>query len=119
MEEEIKNWFNQAEKDMSAAEDSFNSENFEWASFQTQQAVEKALKSIYLKRYNKLIKSHDLTFLSRQINAPDEIISICSKINPSYIDTRYPDSAKNYSEENTKEIITFGKEVLSWTEKNL
>ena len=119
MEEETKNWFNQAEKDFSDAEDSFDSEKYEWASFQAQQSVEKALKSLYIKKYNKLIKTHDVVFLAREINAPEEIITFCRKINPSYIDTRYPDLAKNYSKGNSKEILNITKKVLSWIKNNL
>ncbi len=119
MEEEIKNWFNQAEKDLSAAEDSFKSRHYEWACFQAQQSVEKALKSLYIKKFNELIKTHDLIFLAKKINASKEIISYCSKMNPSYMDTRYPDLAKNYFEENTKEILILAKDIVSWTKNNL
>lgn len=87
MREEIENWIKQAKKDLVAAKNSLKTKDYEWASFQAQQCIEKALKSLYIKKYDKLIKTHDLAFLAREINAPDEIISKCIKVNPSYMDT--------------------------------
>ena len=43
MREEIDNWWKQAEKDLSAAKNSPNSGDYEWASFQSNQAAEKGL----------------------------------------------------------------------------
>lgn len=117
--EEEKIWLTKAKKDFKAAKNSFESEDYEWACFQAQQAVEKALKAIYIKKYKRLLKIHDLVLLARKINAPKEIIVLCSKINPSYIDTRYPDLSKIYTEEDAKEILNLTEKVLEWIEKNL
>ena len=116
---EIKKWFEQAKRDLKAANDSLNSENYEWACFQAQQSTEKALKALYIKKNKRLLKVHDLVLLARKINAPDEIVIFCSKINPSYADTRYPDMSKVYSKEDAKNVINFTESVLRWTEKNL
>ena len=117
--EEEKIWLAKAKKDLSAAKNSLNSRDYEWACFQAQQAVEKALKAIYIKKYKKLLKIHDLVLLARKINAPQEIIIFCSKINPSYIDTRYPDLSKGYTEKDAKEILNLTEEILKWIEKIL
>ena len=119
MKEEIRNWWEQAKKDLIAAKNSLNSDDYEWACFQAQQSVEKALKALYIKEYGKLFKTHDLVFLARKLKDSEEIIENCSKINPSYISTRYPDLAKEYTEKDAKEIINLSEEVLTWTEKNL
>lgn len=119
MREEIENWWKQSEKDLKAAKNSLNSGDYEWACFQTQQAVEKALKAVYIKKYKRLLKIHDLVLLARKINAPKEIIVLCSKINPSYTDTRYPDLSKSYTEEDAKEILNFSEEILEWIKNNL
>ena len=63
-------WIKQAEKDLKASKDSLNAGNYEWSCFQAHQAVEKALKAIYLKRYKELLKTHDLTLLASKINCP-------------------------------------------------
>ena len=116
---ESKKWFEQARKDLKAAKDSLNSENYEWACFQAQQSSEKALKALHIKRYKHLLKVHDLVLLAKRINAPNEIIASCSKINPSYADTRYPDMSKIYSKEDAKVVINLTGDVLKWIEKNL
>ncbi len=41
-------WLNQAEKDLSAAEDSMASLHYEWSCFQSQQAAEKAFKALLM-----------------------------------------------------------------------
>ena len=50
MREETKNWWSQSEKDLEAANNSLKSGNYEWASFQSNQAAEKALKLFFLKK---------------------------------------------------------------------
>src|SRR3989338_10074087 len=112
-------WLEKARGDLKASKDSLNSKNYEWACFQAQQASEKALKSLYIKKYKKLLKIHDLVLLARKINAPKEIIVLCSKINPAYTDARYPDLSRDYSEKDAQEIINFAEEVLKWTKKSL
>ena len=82
MREEVSNWFKQAKKDLSAARNSLNSGDCEWASFQAHQSVEKSLKALYIKQNNQILKTHDLVLLARKLNAPTEIASFCSKINP-------------------------------------
>ena len=117
--EEIKSWLEQAERDLKAAKDSLKAGNYEWACFQAQQASEKALKALYIKRHEKLLKVHDLVLLARKLDAPEEIVIICSKINPSYVDTRYPDLLKDYSEKESEDIINSAGKVLEWIKKNL
>jgi len=116
---EYETWIKKAKDDLKASHHSLDSKDYEWACFQAQQAVEKALKSMYIKKHDGLLKSHDLVLLARKVNAPQEIIVSCSQINPSYIDTRYPDLSKDYSEEDTERILNLVKEVLEWIKKNL
>ena len=117
--EEIKVWFERAKKDFKAATNSLNSGDYEWTAFQAQQATEKSLKALYIKKHKNFIKIHDLVFLARKVNAPKEILVLCSKINPSYLDTRYPDLTKSYNQEDAKEILNYAEKVLEWIEKNL
>ena len=86
-------WFERAEKDLKAAKDSLSSHNYEWACFQSHQAVEKALKSAYIEKSSELIKTHDLVFLARKINASQAIIENCKVLSALYVATRYPDKS--------------------------
>lgn len=118
MEDHIE-WFERAKKDFKAAKDSFNTSNFEWSCFQSQQSAEKALKALQIKKTQKFSKIHDLVLLARKLNAPGRIINICSFINPSYTDTRYPDLSRIYTDEDAQNLLNKTKELLEWIEKNL
>ena len=50
MAEEEMNWFKQAERDIKSAENSLISRDYYVASFLCEQAIEKALKALYLKK---------------------------------------------------------------------
>src|SRR3989344_3118103 len=110
--EEILNWLEQSEKDMRAAKNSLTSGDYGWAIFQAHQSVEKALKAVHIKKYKNFPRMHDLVSLAKKINAPRKIIAICGKINPAYLDTRYPDIPKSYKDKEASEIIELSKEVL-------
>jgi len=115
---DVKDWMERARKDLRAAENSYNARDYDWSCFQAQQAVEKALKALNIIKYKKLLRAHDLVLLARRVNAPKEIIVLCSKINPSYIDTRYPDLSRIYEKKDAKYILELSKKVLKWTEKS-
>lgn len=112
-------WFKRAQKDLKAAEHSFTSKDYEWACFQVQQSVEKTLKALLIKKTHQFQKVHDLVELAKICHAPEEIILKCGKINPFYIETRYPELSKDYSKEDVTTVIHFGKDILQWIEKNL
>ena len=97
---------------------SFEAGENEWASFQSHQAVEKALKFLNLKINNVMIKTHDLVLLAKKVNAPITIVEKCSKINPSYLDTRYPDIPKSYNKADAKNIVDLAEEVIKWIKKS-
>lgn len=56
-------WLAQATHDLIAAEGSFDSSSYEWACFQAEQAVEKALKSIIVYNGKSAPKLHKLGVL--------------------------------------------------------
>ena len=124
MQIEIKNWLDQAKKDLNAARHSLNSKNFDWASFQAQQAAEKALKALYIKTYNELRKVHDLVLLARKLGLPTDLIEFCVKLNKVYIETRYPDAsgiipALKFSYADGQKSIEMASNLLQWIEKQL
>ena len=80
MEEEIAGWFKKAEHDLKAVQGSIKTENYDWACFQAQQAAEKALKALFIKKYKRLWKIHDLVKLGEKINAPKEILNSCDEL---------------------------------------
>jgi HEPN domain-containing protein len=112
-------WMNRALHDIETAEYNLKGNILDAAAFYCQQAVEKALKALYIKEYKKLIRSHDLLFLGNKINLPDELIEICDGINPFYTGTRYPDMYEEYSEEEIEEAIIEARRVIEWVKTKI
>lgn len=120
MKEEIKNWLEQAKHDLKVAEYNLNGSFLDPAVFYCQQSAEKALKSVYIKKFKNLIRVHDLVLLARKIKAPLKIIELCKELNPAYQYTRYPDVAPvNDLKEKAVKFIDSVKEILKWAEENI
>ncbi len=94
MKPEVKNWLEQAEHDIEVAEYNFDGNMLDAAAFYSQQAAEKALKSLYISKFNELWRVHDLVRIAKRIEAPTKIAISCAKITPAYTGTRYPDVCK-------------------------
>ncbi|MFQ5667486.1 MAG: HEPN domain-containing protein [Candidatus Binatia bacterium] len=87
-------WFEQAEADLRAAEDSAIAEHYEWSCFQCQQAGEKALKAfLYAQGMTSMI-SHSLRRLLRECERVEASFSALVEegrlLDQYYIPTRYP-----------------------------
>ncbi len=120
MGEEVSNWLAQAKKDLDTAEYTFQGKYFEAAAFFSQQAVEKGLKALYIKKNGELFKTHDLVLLAKKTGLPEELVELCKTITPAYSYTRYPDVEKipDMGKE-AKELLSKAKRVVEWLEKNL
>jgi len=120
MTEEYKIWMERAEKDLVAAKKSFDFDEYEWACFQVQQAVEKALKAMIIKKEKKLVKTHDLIFLAKEVKMPENLKNYCKEISLAYSYTRYPDAPKIEDiQDRVLDYIKQGGEILTWAKKNL
>ena len=79
------------------------------------------MKYLYLKERKELLRIHDLVKLARDVNAPEEIVVKCSKINPVYVELRYPDGNQLPADKITKNeainILGLAKEILIWIKK--
>ena len=63
--EETELWLRKSERDMLAAEVNFKQGLFEESAFFSHQAAEKALKALYIKKFKRLWKVHDLRALAQ------------------------------------------------------
>ncbi len=124
MRKEIGYWFEQAKADLKSATDLLKTENFYASVFFSQQTTEKALKSLYIKEKRTSVKTHNLVFIARELDAPQNIINDCAELTSDYITTRYPDAAigapfENYNRESAERHLKMAKEVLQWVEMKL
>ncbi len=119
MEEQI-NWLKKAEQDLDTADYLLKGSKFEAAVFFLQQSAEKALKALYVKRFKKILKTHDLVLLSKELNAPENIVKECKELTLAYQYSRYPDipSAEDLKEK-ASNFLKVAKEILKWTKENI
>jgi HEPN domain-containing protein len=124
MRKEVFDWLNAAEDDLNTSETLFKQKIFYASAFYSQQASEKALKAVYIFKFKKIFILHNLIGLAKELNAPKEIFSACKKVNPHYIQSRYPDAAnaipaEAYDDEIAEELLEKAKEVFEWSEKQI
>ena len=116
-------WLKQSEADIDAAEGSLKNKNYEWACFQSQQAAEKAVKSLY---YNyavdpwghsvaKLINDFPKKGIKKEIT---KLLNKAMELDKLYIPTRYPNGlpeltpSEAYTEEEAQKAIESSKVVI-------
>ena len=125
MRKEIQNWLDQANDDFDSAKFNFNGKKFYVAAFLCQQAVEKALKALFLhEKKGEVPQSHSLIYLATNTSTPKSFYSFLKELTPKFVDTRYPDASVDlpsriYDEDNTRGIVDKSKEVLEWIKKRL
>lgn len=120
MKEEVKKWWKYSESDINTADYLFQGKRYKDASFYCQQAIEKGLKALLLKKGRKIIKIHDLVKLARELDLSEELMKDCEILNIVYVDTRYPDiGTKKYIKKETLNDIKSAKKILKWIRKNL
>lgn len=123
MKEEVKRWMEQALADLKSARNSFKSKDYYLSAFMCQQAVEKVLKALYLKKYNELRKIHDLVYFAKELQLSEDLIQKCEILTKAYVETRYPDfgsgiiPAKKFSKEDAKNFLKIALEVLKCIRK--
>jgi HEPN domain-containing protein len=86
------------------------------AAFLCHEAAEKALKALFIRRFKKLWKTHDLFELAKKLRADKKIVEISKELNPHYIATRYP-VVETYSKEDVERYVKLAEEVIRWAEK--
>ena len=120
---EAQRWLDQAKADLRAAESSLAAGSFEWACFQSQQAGEKALKSLYFfSGYDPW--GHSITKLIQDL--PDKALALSLQgfvdharhLDKLYIPTRYPNGLPDltpfevYTEEDARKAIDTARELI-------
>ena len=123
MQGETKKWWEQAKDDLEKAAILLENKKYDGAAFFSQQAAEKALKALYLKKFNAIRKVHDLVFLSKKLNLPKDVIEKCDMLSKIYTETRYPAydiiPAKSFTKSDGEELLNIASEVIGWIREKL
>ncbi len=126
MEKRTKEWLKQSAYDMDTAVYMHEGGRHIYAVFMCHLAVEKALKGLYYeKRRDIPPKSHNLIYLLNEIGIkpPTEPGKFIVKLNEASVPTRYPENLtklqKVYNKIVVKDILSSGKELITWIKRQL
>ncbi len=125
MRKEVEVWLQQSNDDFRGAEYNFDGKHYYIAAFLCQQAVEKALKALFLfEKKGEVPQSHSLIYLATNTSTPNKYYSFLKELTPKFVDTRYPDASVDlpsriYDKENTARLLEKSKEILLWIQKKL
>jgi len=125
MREEVEWWMKQSDADYRAAKNSLASKDFHTSAFSVHQAVEKALKALFIFRKSTVVlKTHNLIQLGKTLDIPLPLLTFLAKLSPEYSLSRYPDAsygvpAERYSEELVTEYISESAKVIEWIKSQI
>ena len=86
------NWA-QARADYATAVTLYDAGIYYASVFFSQQAAEKALKAVTIRRTQKTPRGHNLIQMANALEAPLEIMNAAAELNPEFLSSRNPESA--------------------------
>jgi len=106
-------FINEAEKNLEAAKQDFDSGNSYGAIFSCGQSIENALTALYIKRFRKEPIKREPVYLVRELKLPQEIVEKSDKVTRIYnpILTSSSPFARNFIQI-TETILTYVKQNL-------
>ena len=116
-------WINRARSNLIRAANQVPGIYFEDLCFDAQQAAEKAVKALLIKRGVEFPYVHDLSLLLTLLEVAGEIVPEAvrqaEKLNPYATITRYPDMAHPVSEQEYAEAVSIATIVVDWAQGRL
>lgn len=124
MREEIVNNLKQIENDLDTARLLLNHRKYSDSVFHSQQAAEKALKTLYLHEKREIPFTHNLVKLARELRLAKGILKGARELTPDYITTRYVDAANGvpaemYDRESADLHYGYAEEIVTCVRKRL
>lgn len=116
---EASRWWKHSLSDLETAEYNLKGGMLNAAAFYAQQAAEKALKAMQIDKLGRFERTHDLVYLAKSVEAPDEVIEQCELISPFYTVTRYPDVEVSFNTKKVSSVVEATKEVVEWVRQTL
>jgi len=123
-----KYWLEIASYDLKTADAMLNSKRFLYVGFMCHQSIEKILKGIYSKKFNKIPpKIHNIARILKLVELDDDIpndfIELINELNPLNIVTRYPDQEldiiKNLDFKYSSKLLERTRRLFQWFEQKL
>ena len=128
MADRSRDWFLQAERDLEHAEDCLRAGRHEWACFVAQQAAEKSVKALHLRRGQAASGNVVVQLLTelRDTHQPaQELFDKAKVLDAFYIPTRYPNGHpegapfQNYGPLQSGEAIRYAREIIEFVRPRL
>jgi len=126
--ERSKDWFNQAKRDLENARYELDGGFYEFSCFLSQQAAEKAMKSLYQK-IGAEVFGHSVTGLIQRFPMreyfDEKLLNGAKELDKAYIPTRYPDSVPEgspymmYSADEARRLMLYAGHILEKCESIL
>ncbi len=123
-------WLDEAKDDLAAAIDLMRLGRYSKACYFAQQAAEKALKALLIKRLNRYEHTYSVRELleilrNNGVDVGDDLIRIGDELDRYYVQTRYPNAwpsgapHKHYTEEDARRAVDHASRVVGFVESNL
>jgi HEPN domain-containing protein len=122
---EIQRWIKIAESDFTTARLLHEHGIYTNAIFTCQQAVEKALKGLYIAEVNEMFpKTHSLAQIAEPTSLPRDYFDFLRELTTKYTETRYPaflteDPADLYDQDYSEGILKRTEQVMQWIQNRL
>lgn len=123
MPRRAEDWFRQAERDLQHAKNSLVNGDYDWSCFASQQAAEKAIKSLY-EKIGSEVKGHSIVRLIKGLESsfeiPEEFYPYARILSRYYLETRYPNGFPEgapmdyFDEKMAKEALNAAEAILGW-----
>ena len=116
-------WMDHARSDLRLAGNRLPEVRLEHLCFHAQQAAEKAIKALMIRRGMEFPYVHDLrALLSLLADAGEEIpdaVELSDQLTPYAAATRYPGIAERVTEEDHAEALDLAERVVHWVQQRL
>ena len=116
-------WLNRARSNLAMAKNRVEGAYLKYPCFEAQQAAEKAIKAVMMKRNIEFPYVHDLgrllTLLEQAGEGVPPAVAKAGELTPYAVDTRYPGTSEPVTEQQYCEAIEIAWAVVHWAEDRL
>ena len=120
-----RDWFRQAELDLTAAADARSHGHHEWACFAAHQAAEKAIKALHQAAGVEAWGHSVAALLEGLENVPSGVVEAAKGLDKHYIPARYPDAhpagapGDVYTERDAAQALEDAERVIDYVRRGL